>query len=67
MVVSQMAKQLLASGASVTSAAVACGYENISYLTRIFKKRFGCTPSTCIPKNKIMKSIIKQVENSPKT
>jgi len=41
-----MAKQLLANGASVTSAAVACGYENISYFTRMFKKRFGCTPST---------------------
>lgn len=45
-----MAKQLLADGSSVTSAAVASGYENISYFTRIFKKRFGCTPSACIPK-----------------
>ena len=44
------AKQLLADGASVTSAAVASGYENISYFTRIFKKYFGCTPSTLMPK-----------------
>ena len=44
------AKQLLADGASVTCAAIASGYENISYFSRIFKKYYGCTPSAFIPK-----------------
>ena len=44
------AKQLLADGATVTAAAIASGYENISYFSRIFKKHLGCTPSACIPK-----------------
>ena len=39
------AKRLIEEGKSVTAAAVACGYENISYFTRVFKKCYGMLPS----------------------
>lgn len=39
------AQRLLEDGASVTEAASACGFENLSYFTRTFKKLFGVLPS----------------------
>lgn len=39
------AKRLLEGGATVTQAALSCGYENLSYFTRAFKKHLGEKPS----------------------
>jgi AraC-like DNA-binding protein len=39
------AKQLLEKGMSVSTAALSCGFGNLSYFTRTFKKHFGTTPS----------------------
>lgn len=39
------AKRLIEEGMAVSAAAVACGYENTSYFTRVFKKYFGSLPS----------------------
>lgn len=39
------AKQMIEAGMAVSSAATACGYENASYFTRVFKKCFGILPS----------------------
>lgn len=39
------AKRLIMNGASVSEAASACGFENISYFSRCFKQRFGTLPS----------------------
>ena len=44
------ARRLIESGAKVTEAAEACGYENMSYFTRTFKKQFGVLPSTLLTK-----------------
>lgn len=44
------ARRLMESGMSVSAAAVSCGYDNLSYFTRAFKKRFGCLPSDCLRK-----------------
>lgn len=41
------AKRLIVNGATVSEAAVACGFENASYFSRCFKKQFGTLPSTC--------------------
>lgn len=41
------AKRLITGGASVSEAATACGFENLSYFSRCFKKRFGTLPSKC--------------------
>ena len=38
------AKQLLLSGCSVKEAAVLCGFENISYFTKVFKTHTGLLP-----------------------
>ncbi len=39
------AQQMIENGASVSRAAFACGYENLSYFTRTFKKLMGHLPS----------------------
>lgn len=39
------ARRLLEEGSSVSAAAAACGFENLSYFTRTFKKQFGILPS----------------------
>lgn len=40
------AKGMLAKGASVTEAAQACGFDNMSYFTRAFKRYYHLTPSS---------------------
>lgn len=39
------AKRLIEQGMSVSSAAISCGFENLSYFSRTFKKHFGDLPS----------------------
>lgn len=39
------AKQLIEKGMGVSAAALSCGFGNLSYFTRTFKKHFGITPS----------------------
>ncbi len=39
------ARRLLEAGESVSAAAARCGFENLSYFTRTFKKQFGLLPS----------------------
>lgn len=39
------AKRLIEGGATVTEAALSCGYDNLSYFTRTFKKHLGEKPS----------------------
>ena len=46
------ARRLIEGGMSVSEAAAVCGFENLSYFTRSFKKCFGCVPSACSPRKK---------------
>lgn len=39
------AERMMAEGMSVSASAIACGFENMSYFTRTFKKYRGCMPS----------------------
>ena len=39
------AKRLIESGSSVSAAAISCGFENMSYFSRTYKKYIGCLPS----------------------
>lgn len=39
------ARRMLEMGTPVSEAAVTCGFENLSYFTRTFKKYIGCLPS----------------------
>ena len=39
------ARRRMEAGASVSEAALSCGYENLSYFTRVFKKHMGDLPS----------------------
>lgn len=41
----QHAKQLLAIGTKITDVAIACGFNEPSYFTRIFKQNYQMTPS----------------------
>ena len=41
----QNAAQLISGGYTVSEAAQACGFENMSFFTRTFKKYMGCLPS----------------------
>lgn len=45
------ARRLIEQGISVSDAAQACGFDNPSYFTRVFKKCFRYLPSHYIPKN----------------
>ncbi len=38
------AEQLRSSGSSITETALPCGFNDVAYFTRAFKKRFGSTP-----------------------
>lgn len=40
------AKRMIEEGTSVSDAAISCGFENLSYFTRTFKKQFGDVPSS---------------------
>lgn len=40
------AKRMIEDGISVSEAAVVCGFENLSYFTRTFKKHFSVLPSS---------------------
>ena len=42
----QMAANLISQGNAVSEAARACGFENMSFFTRTFKKYMGCLPSS---------------------
>ena len=44
------ARRLIEAGASVSSAANSCGFENLSYFSRTFKKHFHQLPSTLLRK-----------------
>lgn len=46
------AKRRIEGGAAVSDAARSCGFENLSYFTRTFKKHFGTCPSSCAGKRK---------------
>lgn len=41
------AKGLMEAGMRVSAAAVSCGFENMSYFTRTFRKIYGTLPSDC--------------------
>ncbi len=43
------AREMLAGGASVATAASACGFASPFYFSRRFKATFGVSPSACIP------------------
>lgn len=47
------ARRLIEGGMSVSEAAGVCGFENLSYFTRSFKKCFGCLPSACGSRKKL--------------
>lgn len=42
------ARYLIETGTPVSAAAQACGYENMSYFTRVFKRQFGLLPSSLL-------------------
>jgi AraC-like DNA-binding protein len=44
------ARRLIEGGMPVSAAATACGFENLSYFTRTFKKHFQELPSNFLPK-----------------
>ena len=44
------ARRQIESGISVSSAAISCGFENLSYFTRTFKKHFNILPSALLRK-----------------
>jgi len=44
------AKYLIEHGTKICNAATACGYENLSYFSRVFQKNFHALPSAFLPK-----------------
>lgn len=46
------ARRMIVGGASVSEAAMACGFESASYFSRCFKKHFGMLPSRCVKRKK---------------
>lgn len=44
------ARRLIEEGTRISAAATACGFENLSYFTRTFKKHLGTLPSEHVPK-----------------
>ena len=46
------AKRMIEEGTSVSDAAISCGFENLSYFTRTFKKQFGEVPSSFLKQKK---------------
>lgn len=42
------ALDMLADGSSVTDVAYACGFEDVKYFSRVFKRSFGCAPSNVV-------------------
>jgi len=44
------ARRRMEEGMSVGAAATSCGFENLSYFTRVYKKHMGTLPSECVPK-----------------
>ena len=42
---SMAARTLLSSDDNIIDIAADCGYDNLSYFNRIFKKKYGVTPS----------------------
>lgn len=44
------ARRLIEGGMPISEAATSCGYENLSYFTRTFKKHFQALPSAFLPK-----------------
>ncbi len=50
------AKRLMEKGMSVSSAAYACGFENLSYFSRTFQRIIGVPPSSYTPKNRSISS-----------
>lgn len=45
------ARQLIENGMSVSAAAITCGFENLSYFTRTFKKHFHALPSAFLKRS----------------
>jgi AraC-like DNA-binding protein len=45
----QSAAQMLQQGASVTETCFACGFQNLSHFVRLFRRRFGMSPSRYQP------------------
>ena len=45
------ARQLIENGMSVSAAAMTCGFENLSYFTRTFKKHFHALPSAFLKRS----------------
>ena len=43
------AKSMIENGIGVSTAAMSCGFENLSYFSRAFKKVFGRLPSSFVP------------------
>ncbi|MBE6657532.1 MAG: AraC family transcriptional regulator [Ruminococcaceae bacterium] len=41
------AMAMIADGSSVTAAAEACGFHNMSFFTKTFRRHIGCLPSDC--------------------
>ena len=40
----QASVMLLSGADSVTAVAQSCGFDNLSYFNRLFRKKYGCTP-----------------------